>query len=63
MDQKHIASHGGMDYHQIVVPCLIAGPGIKQGTIPIARTVDIYPTFLKHMGLPRYDGEVLDVFI
>lgn len=63
MDQKHIASHGGMDFRQIVVPCIIAGPGIRQGNIPIARTVDIYPTFLKHMGLPRYDGEVLDVFI
>jgi arylsulfatase A-like enzyme len=63
MDQKHIASHGGMDVHQIVVPCVVAGPGVRQGSIPIARTVDIYPTFLKHMGLPRYDGEVLDVFI
>ena len=63
MDQKHIGSHGGLDRGQLVVPCVIAGPGVKQGTIPIARTVDIYPTYLKYMGLPRYDGEVLDVFL
>jgi arylsulfatase A-like enzyme len=63
MGENHIASHGGMEASQISVPCVIAGPGIKHGTIPIARTVDIYPTYLKHMGIPRYDGEVLDVFL
>jgi hypothetical protein len=63
MAENHIASHGGLDTHQLAVPCVIAGPGVKHGTIPIARTVDIYPTYLKHMGIPRYDGEVLDVFL
>jgi hypothetical protein len=63
MDQGHIASHGGLDREQIHVPCVIAGPGVKQGSIPIARTVDLYPTYLKYLGIPHYDGEVLNVFL
>jgi hypothetical protein len=63
MGENHVASHGGLDANQLAVPCVLAGPGVKQGTIPIARTVDIYPTYLKYMGIPRYDGEVLDVFL
>lgn len=62
MDQGHVASHGGLERTQMGVPCVIAGPGIRQGTIPIARTVDIYPAFLQYLGTPRYDGEVLNVF-
>lgn len=63
MDQQHVASHGGMDRAQIQVPCVVAGPGVKQGTIPMARTVDLYPTYLKFLGIPYYDGEVLNVFM
>lgn len=63
MDQGHVASHGSMEKAQIQVPCVIAGPGVKQGVIPVARTVDLYPTYLKYFGIPCDDGEVLDVFI
>lgn len=63
MDQAHRASHGGLDRHHLSVPCVIAGPTVKQGTIPIARTVDLYPTYLKYLGIPHYDGEVLNVFL
>ena len=63
MDQGHVASHGGLDHTHIGVPCVIAGPGVRQGTLPIARTVDLYPTYLKYLGIPHYDGEVLNVFI
>lgn len=63
MDQGHKASHGGLERTQMHVPCVVAGPGIRHATIPIARTVDIYPTYLKYLGIPRYDGEVLDVFM
>jgi arylsulfatase A-like enzyme len=63
MDQGHVASHGGLDRMHISVPCVIAGPGVRHGTIPIARTVDLYPTYLKYLGIPHYDGEVLNVFL
>jgi hypothetical protein len=63
MDQAHIASHGGLDRPQIHVPCVIAGPGVKHQRVPIARTVDLYPTYLKYLGIPHYDGEVLNVFL
>lgn len=63
MDQKHVASHGSLSRAQIHVPCVIAGPGVKKGTIPMARTVDLYPTYLKYLGIPHYDGEVLNVFM
>ncbi len=63
MDQGHKASHGSLERTQLQVPCVIAGPGVKQGTIPIARTVDLYPTYLKFLGIPHYDGEVLNVFL
>ena len=63
MDQGHVASHGSMEKAQIQVPCVIAGPGVKHGVIPIARTVDLYPTYLKYLGIPFYDGEVLNVFM
>ncbi len=63
MDQGHVGSHGAMNRGQIHVPCVIAGPGVRHGSIPIARTVDLYPTYLKHLGIPHYDGEVLSVFL
>jgi hypothetical protein len=63
MDQKHIASHGSFEKTQLQVPCVIAGPGVKQGTIPIARTVDLHPTYLKHFALTQNEEDVLDVFI
>ena len=63
MDQQHIASHGSLDKEQLQVPCVMAGPGIKQGTIPIARTVDLHPTYLKHFGLTKDVEDVLNVFI
>jgi hypothetical protein len=63
MDQQHIASHGSLEKNQLQVPCVMAGPGIKQGTISIARTVDLHPTYLKHFGLTKDAEDVLDVFI
>ena len=63
MDQGHRASHGGLEKAEMVVPCVMAGPGVRQGTIPLARTVDLYPTYLRFLGIPNYDGEVLNVFL
>ncbi len=63
MNQRHIASHGGLEKAEMMIPCIIAGPGIKQGVIKQARSVDLYPTYLKYLGIPDYDGEVLNVFL
>ena len=63
MNQSHIASHGSMERAEIAVPFVIAGEGVKQGTIPIARTIDVYPTYLSYFGIPGYESEGLDVFI
>lgn len=62
MDQAHIASHGSLEKNQLQVPFVIAGPGVKQGVIPIARTVDLYPTYLKHFGVTDFESRGLDVF-
>jgi hypothetical protein len=63
MDQGHIASHGGLDRPQLHVPCVIAGPGVAHGIIPIARTVDIYPMYLEYLGIPHHGDRVLNVFM
>ncbi|HSG29288.1 MAG TPA: hypothetical protein VLA34_12465, partial [Candidatus Krumholzibacterium sp.] len=63
MDQQHRASHGGLEKEELLVPFVLAGPGIREGeVIPQARTVDLYPAFLRFFGLPNIDGEVPDVF-
>lgn len=64
MDQQHRASHGGLERDELLVPCVVAGPGVRAGgTIPRARTVDIYPMFLEFFGLPDLDGGVPHVFL
>jgi arylsulfatase A-like enzyme len=63
MDQGHKASHGGLERSELMVPCVVAGPGIKEGeTVPQARTVDIFSIFLEFFGIPNLDGGVPDVF-
>ena len=63
MDQGHVATHGGLERNEMMVPCVVAGPGVKEGeTIPGARTVDLYPMYLRHFGIPALDGEVPNVF-
>jgi hypothetical protein len=63
MDQGHRASHGGLERDELMVPLVMAGPGVREGvTIPQARTVDVYPIFLKFFGLPNLDGDLPNVF-
>lgn len=66
MDEKHIASHGSMERAEIVVPVLLAGPGIVNKKLNYARTVDVFPTCLRFFGLnPEslpMDGRTLDIF-
>jgi hypothetical protein len=63
MDQQHRASHGGLEKDELLVPFVVAGPGIREGeTVPMARTVDTFPLFLEFLGIPNVDGEVPHVF-
>jgi hypothetical protein len=63
MNEDHHASHGGLEKDEMMVPCVVAGPGIREGeTIPRARTVDLYPMYLEYFGVPALDGEVPNVF-
>jgi predicted AlkP superfamily pyrophosphatase or phosphodiesterase len=63
MPEHHKATHGGLEKSEMMVPCVIAGPGIREGIVHKARTVDLYPTYLRFLGIPNYDGEVLNVFL
>jgi len=62
LKEGHVGTHGGLEKAEMMIPCVIAGPGIKHGRIPIARSVDIFPTYLKSFGIPKYDGDILNVF-
>jgi hypothetical protein len=63
MDQGHLASHGGLEKDELMVPMVMAGPGVREGvTIPHARTADVYPIFLEFFGIPDLDGRLPNVF-
>ncbi len=63
MDQGHHASHGGLERDELMVPCVVAGPGIREGaTIPQARTVDVFSIFSEYFSIPKLDGKVPNVF-
>lgn len=63
LDQGHIGTHGGLERAEMTVPCVLAGPGVRHGVIPRARTIDVQPTFLKFLGFPHFEGEVMNVFL
>jgi arylsulfatase A-like enzyme len=44
------SGHGGLNPDDMLIPFIIAGPGIGQGTIETARTVDLFPTVLDYLG-------------
>jgi hypothetical protein len=63
MSQGHRATHGGLERDELMVPCVVAGPGIRAGeTVPMARTVDIFSIFADFFRIPRLDGKVPDGF-
>ena len=66
MDEGHIGSHGSLEREEVMVPAVLAGPGIVKKRLKYARTVDIFPTCLEFFGLDfppwRVDGRTLDVF-
>lgn len=56
------AGHGGLRPADMFVPLLIAGPGVRQGRVELARSVDIVPTLLELLGKPvpaGLDGQPL----
>jgi len=48
---RHPGGHGGLTREEILVPWIVAGPGLQGGAaIPAARTVDLLPTVLDLLG-------------
>jgi len=44
--RENVAGHGSVLAEDMAVPLLVAGPGIPNGTIDTARTVDLAPTIV-----------------
>ncbi|MBN1942123.1 MAG: alkaline phosphatase family protein [Phycisphaerae bacterium] len=59
----HKGGHGGIRAEEdMLVPLLLAGPGVPHGRVNVARTVDLAPTLLEllHRPIPKeYDGQSL----
>ena len=56
------AGHGGLRREDMLVPLMLAGPGVPHGRVEAARTVDLMPTLLKLLGRdvpPGLDGQAL----
>ncbi len=51
--------HGALSRREMVVPLVFAGPGVRPGRRPVARTVDLAPTLLRYLGVP-FDPESMD---
>ncbi|MFA5864106.1 MAG: alkaline phosphatase family protein [Phycisphaerae bacterium] len=49
-DKKALGGHGSIIRDDMVVPFVVAGPGIAQGSIKTARLVDVMPTVLDMLG-------------
>lgn len=62
----HQGRHGGYTRDEMVVPLLFAGPGVRAGELDRARSVDIYPTLARALGIAydpdTVDGQPLDIF-
>jgi len=50
------AGHGGLGPDDMLVPLLIAGPGVPPGRLRAARTVDVVPTILRLLARPVPHG-------
>ncbi|MBN2581442.1 MAG: alkaline phosphatase family protein [Planctomycetes bacterium] len=56
------AGHGGLRPGEMLVPMMLAGPGVPHGMVDVAQTVDMMPTLLHLLGRPipsGLDGSVL----
>jgi len=66
MNEGHIGSHGSLEREEMMVPAVLAGPGIIKKKLKYARTVDIFPTYLRFFGmnpaLLKIEGRTLDIF-
>lgn len=55
----HLGQHGGFARDEMIVPFVIAGPGIEQQSIDRARIIDIYPTLARCLDV-EYDPAAID---
>ena len=46
-------AHGGLEADEMTIPLVFAGHGIRKGTIPKARIVDVFPTILDYLEIEK----------
>jgi hypothetical protein len=52
-EKKNIGGHGGFLKGEVLVPLIVAGPGIRKGTGGAVRVVDLVPTLLDYLGFSK----------
>ncbi len=60
--EENRSGHGGPRRDELLVPMMLAGPGVPKGTVDHARSVDLMPTLLQLLGKPvpeHLDGKSL----
>jgi len=64
-DPHNVGGHGGVSAEEMLIPMVMAGPGIKaDNSVPTARIVDVAPTLIemiddRKLKEYRFDGESL----
>ena len=53
-----LGGHGALSRVETVVPLVFAGPGVRPGRIPAARTLDLTPTLLSYLRVPYDEAEM-----
>ena len=54
----HASDHGGPLAGEMLVPLVMAGPGVPQGELGAVRQVDILPTVLEYLGCDAPGDEI-----
>ncbi|MDZ4224317.1 MAG: alkaline phosphatase family protein, partial [bacterium] len=50
-------THGSLSQSDMHIPLLMAGPGISKETRTLAKGVDVFPTVLEWLGLPKEEAK------
>jgi len=50
LNSAHKAGHGGLRPGDMVIPMVLAGPGVPHGQLETARSIDLMPTLLTLLG-------------
>ena len=50
-------THGSLSQSDMHIPLMMAGPGVSKGTRTLAKGVDVFPTVLEWLGLPKEEAQ------